>query len=176
MLLNSTLRLLESVTETLGLVNVNFDAIEKGNSIRVIHNIDSDCFKRQIEKEFPDLFMGMEGEISIKLHDGAVPHTEPIRRVSHAMQQPLKDELDKLVKEKILCKVDISEPIEWINSFVYIKMANGKIRLCLDPTHFNKRIICPRHNAKMVDDILHRLNGAKCFTVVDSTSSFLTIN
>ena len=36
-------------SETLGLVNINFDVIEKGNSIRVIHNIESDCFKRQIE-------------------------------------------------------------------------------------------------------------------------------
>ena len=53
-----------------------------------------------------------------------------------------------------------------------VKKANGKIRLCLDPTHLNKWIICPCHSAKLVDDILHRLNGAKYFTVVDSTSSF----
>ena len=68
--------------------------------------------------------------------------------------------------------MDISEPIEWLNSFVCVKKANGKIRLCLDPTHLNKWIIRPRHSAKLVDDILHRLNGAKWFSVVDSTSSF----
>ena len=49
---------------------------------------------------------------------------------------------------------------------------NGKIRLCLDLTHLNKWIICPHHSAKLVDDILHKLHGAKYFTVVDSTSSF----
>ena len=114
----------------------------------------------------------MEGEISIKLHDGAIPHTEPIRHVPHAMQQTLKDELDKLVKEGILHEVDISEPIEWLNSFVCVKKTNRKIRLCLDPTHLNKWIIHPRHSAKLVNDILHRLIGAKYFTVVDSTSSF----
>ena len=69
-------------------------------------------------------------------------------------------------------KVDIGEPIEWLNSFVCVKKSNGKIRLCLDPTHLNKWIIRPHHSAKLVDDILHRLNGAKYFTVVDSTSSF----
>ena len=42
----------------------------------------------------------------------------------------------------------------------------------MDPTHLNKWIIRPRHSTKLVDDILHRLNGAKYFTVVDSTSSF----
>ena len=53
-----------------------------------------------------------------------------------------------------------------------MKKSNGKIRLCLDPTHLNKWIIRPHHSAKLVYDILHRLNGAKYFTVVDSTSSF----
>ena len=81
-------------------------------------------------------------------------------------------ELDKLCKEGILHKVDISEPIEWLNSFVCVKKNNGKIRLCLDPTHLNKWIIRPHHSAKLVDDILHRLSGAKYFTVVDSTSLF----
>ena len=126
---------------------MNFDAVEKGNSISVIHSIESEsnCIKKQIETEFPNLFKSigcMDGEISIKLHDGAVPHVEPIRYVPHAMQQPLKDELDKLVKEGILHKVDINEPVEWLNSFVCVKKANSKTRLCLDPTHLNKWIIC----------------------------------
>ena len=114
----------------------------------------------------------MDGEISIKLREGAVPHVEPIRCVPHAMQEPLKAELDKLCNEGILHKVDISEPIEWLNNFVCVKKSNGKIQLCLDPTHLNKWIIRPRHSAKLVDGILHRLKGAKYFTVVDSTSSF----
>ena len=101
-------------------------------------------FRRQIESEYPELFKGiglMDGEILIKLGEGAIPHVEPIRRVPHAMQEPLKKELDKLVNEKILHKVDISEPIEWLNSFVCVKKSNGKIRLCLDATHLNKWII-----------------------------------
>ena len=88
------------------------------------------------------------------------------------MQDPLKSELDKLCKEGFLHKVDISEPIKWLNSCVCVKKANGQIKLCLDPTHLNKWIICPHHSAKLVNDILHGLNGAKYFTVVDSTSSF----
>ena len=102
----------------------------------------------------------MKGEITIKLKDGAVPHIEPVRRVPHVMQEPLKSELDKLVKKEILHKVDISEPIEWLNSFVCVKKPNSKLRLCFDRTHLNKWIIRPRHSAKLVDDVLHKLNGA----------------
>ena len=56
--------------------------------------------------------------------------------------------------------------------FMCVRKANGKIRLCLDPTHLNKWIIRPRHSSKLMDDILHKLNGAKYFSVVDSTSLF----
>ena len=163
-------------SEKLGLVSVNFDMVQNEKQVKIIAQVsDEESFKQEIEREYPDLFKGiglMDREISIKLKDGAVPHVEPIRQVPHAMQEPPKKELDKLVAEGILHKVDISEPIEWLNSFVCVKKANGKIRLCLDPTHLNRWIIRPRHSSKLVNDVLHNLNGAKFFTVVDSTSSF----
>ena len=169
----ATLGVIDS--EKLGLVKVNFDVIQN-KTVKMVHNVSlSEVSKHKMESEYPKLFKGigcMDGEISIKLKEGAIPHVEPIRCVAHAMQEPLKMELDKLCKEGILHKVDISEPIEWLNSFVCVKKSNGKIRLCLDLTHLNKWIIRPRHSAKLIDDILHRLNGAKFFTVVDSTSLF----
>ena len=88
-----------SDSEKLGLVKVNFDMIDKLNSVKLVHNITSDSFKWKIEMEYPELFKGigcMKGEISIKLWDGAIPHVEPIRHVPHAMQELLKKELDKL--------------------------------------------------------------------------------
>ena len=161
-------------SEKLGLVRVNFDMIDNG--VKVVHEVvTAESFKKQIESEYPELFKGigpMDEEISIKLKNGAIPHIEPVCIVPHAMQEPLKKELDKLLDEKILHKVDIGEPIEWLNSFVCVKKPNGKIRLYLDQTHLNKWIIRPRHSSKFFDDVLHKLNGAKYFTVVDSTSSF----
>ena len=126
----------------------------RNEHVKIINEVTEESFKHSIEKEYPELFKGiglMDGKISIKLKDGAIPHIEPIQRVPHAMQEPLKLELDKLVREGILHKVDISEPIEWLNSFVCVRKTNGKIRLCLDPTHLNKWIIRPRHSSKLVD-------------------------
>ena len=151
-------------SEKLGLVQVNLDMV-KNEHIKIINEVNEESFKQTIEREYPDLFKGiglMDDEMSIKLKDESIPHVE-----SRRMQEPLKAELDKLVKEGILHKVDISEPIEWLNSVVCVKKPNSKIRLCLDPTHLNKWIIRPRHSAKLVDDILHHLNGAKYFSVVD---------
>lgn len=85
----------------------------------------------------------MKCEVSFKLCDCAIPHTKPIRCVPHAMQQPLNDELDKLCKQKILHKVDISKPFEWFNSFACVKIMYEMIGLCLESTHLNKWIIHP---------------------------------
>ena len=63
----------------------------------MVNNISlSEVFKHEIETEYPELFKGiscMDGEISIKLKEGAIPHVEPIRHVPHAMQEPLGMEL-----------------------------------------------------------------------------------
>ena len=111
-------------SEKLGLIQVNFDMVKNENHIRIIDDINGKSFKQTIEKEYPDFFKGIgliDGEISIKLKNGAIPHVEPIRHVPHVKQELLKVELEKLVKEGILHKVDISEPIEWLNSFVCVK-------------------------------------------------------
>ena len=102
---HSTATLGVSDSEKLGLVKVNFDMIQN-KMLRLVHsvNIESELFKAKMESEYPELFKGigcMDGKINIKLK-GAIPHVEPIRRVPHAMQEPLKMELDKLCKEGIL--------------------------------------------------------------------------
>ena len=67
-------------SEKLGLVKVNFDMV-RNEHIKVINEITEESFKCSIEEGYPELFKGiglMDGEISIKLKDGAVLHVEPI--------------------------------------------------------------------------------------------------
>ena len=64
--------------------------------VNEVKDQNEESFRQTIEREYPDLFKGiglMDGEISIKLKDGAIPHIEPIRHVPHAMQEPLKQSL-----------------------------------------------------------------------------------
>ena len=99
-----------------------------------------------------------------------------IHHVAHALQEPLRLELEKLVDEGTLHKLKIDEKSEWLNLFVCVRKPNGSIRLCLDPTHLNKYIVCPHHNSKTLDDILPKLAGAKKFSIVDSTKSFFNLS
>ena len=69
----------------------------KNKHVKIINEVSEESFKQNIEKEYPELFKEiglMDGEISIKLKEGAIPHVEPVRRVPQAMQEPLKAELD----------------------------------------------------------------------------------
>ena len=176
-------------SESLGLITVHFDCIGAETSetstktdtyVNAIQsNADSDDFSIRIKHEYKDLFTGignLNTVINIKLKEGAIPYVAPICSVAHALQEPLRLELEKLVDEGILCKLKIVEKSEWLNSFVCVRKPNGSIRLCLDPTHLNKYIVCPHHNSKTLDDILPKLTGARKFSIVDSTKSFFNLS
>ena len=102
-------------------------------------------------------------------------YVAPIRRVAHALQEPLRLELEKLVDEGIIRKLKIDEKSEWLNSFVCVHKPNGSIRLCLDSTHLNKYILRPHHNSKTLDDILPKLSGARKFSIIYSTKLFFNL-
>ena len=139
-------------SESLRLITVHFDCIGAEMSqalpetdgktyLNAIQNdADSDEFSIKIKHQYNNLFTGignMNTVIDIKLKEGAIPYVAPIHRVAHALQEPLRLELEKLVDEGILCKLKIDEKSEWLNSFVCVRKPNGSMRLCLDPTHLN---------------------------------------
>ena len=62
-----------------------------------------------------------------------------------------------------------------VNSLVIVKKPNGSLRICLDPTDLNKDIIRPVCNSQTMDDVVHRLKGAKFFTVFDTSKGFFHI-
>ena len=182
-------------SESLKLITVHFDSIGAEMSqpelllktkqstsmyVNAIQNdADSDEFSIKIKHEYKDLFTdigNMNTVIDIKFKKGAVPYVAPIRRVAHALQEPLRLEFEKLVDEGILCKLKIDEKSEWLNSFVCVRKPNGSIRLCLDPAHLNKYILRPHHNSKTLDNILPKWSGAKKFSIVDSTKSFFNLS
>ena len=105
-------------SESLRLITIYFDYIGAETSqtdmyVNAIQNdADSDDFSIKIKCEYKDLFTGignMNTVIDIKLKECAIPYAAPIRRVAHALQEPLRLELEKLVDEGILCKLKIDE-------------------------------------------------------------------
>ena len=125
--------------------------------------------------EYKELFSGIgkpKGEINITLKPNVVPYVVPVCRVAHSLQEPLKQELDRLIKQGIIVPLGIDEPSELVNSFRCVRKPNGKIRLCLDLTQTNKFIVHLHHDSKPVEDLLPKLSGAKIFSIANACSSF----
>ena len=97
----------------------------------------------------------------------------PPRRAPEALRAPLKNELDSLVKQEIIAKVD--EPTDWVNSLVCVTKANGDLRLRLDPKDLNRANKRPHHCTLTLDEVLSKLNGAKYFSIVDARSGYWNI-
>ena len=114
-----------------------------------------------------------QGEFQITLDPTVPPVIHPSRHVAEALCEPLRRELDALVKQGIIAIVH--EPTEWANPLVCVTNANGILWLCLDPKDLNHAIKCSRHCTPTLDDVLPKLNGAKYFSIIDAQSGYWNV-
>ena len=104
------------------------------NAEKIMSLSDDSPTKQDFVSEFEDIFLGeekLEGKLHLELDRTVPPVVLPVRKVPFAMKEPLKQELDRLVKTGILIPVDV--PTDWISSMVVVKKSNGRIRLCIKP-------------------------------------------
>ena len=80
-----------------------------------------------------------------------------------------------MVKAGILTKLDKNQAMEWLNSFVVVRKPSGKLRVCLDHTDLNPRIIGPVFNNNTLDDIVHKLRKEKYMACFDALKGFFYV-
>ena len=132
--------------------------------------------KDELLRNHGDCFQGVgcfQGEFHITVDPTVPPVVHPPRRVPEALREPLKKELDSLVGQGILAKV--TEPTDWVNSLVCVTKNTGALRLCLDPKDLNQAIKRPHYFTPTLEDVLPKLNGANCFSILDARSGYWNI-
>ncbi|XP_048582171.1 uncharacterized protein K02A2.6-like isoform X2 [Nematostella vectensis] len=132
--------------------------------------------KAALLRQYADCFEGIgcfSGEFHITLDPTVPAVVHPPRRVPEALQEPLRKELESLVQQGIITKVD--EPTDWVNSLVCSTKRNGSIRLCLDPKDLNCAIKRPHHRTPTLDEVLSKLSGSEYFSIVDARSGYWNI-
>ena len=82
--------------------------------------------------------------------------------------------IQDMVDQEIITPV--KEPMEWVSFLTYPKKPNGSLCICLDPRDLNKAIICEHYKAPTLDEITHKLSGAKVFSKSDAKDSFWSIH
>ena len=126
-----------------------------------------------ILKEYHDVFSGtgrLPGVVHLETDSAVPPVKLPLRRLPLALRDKVKDELDKLVRDDILAKMDT--PSDWISALLVVAKSDGRIRVCLDPKPLNKALKRNHHPLPIIDDIIPDLQGAKVFSTVDTKNGF----
>ena len=75
----------------------------------------------QIFKEYSDVSEGLEcmdGPYHMELDEAVKPVVHPPRKVTVALRDRLKEELDKLVREKVI--TPFTEPTNWVSCLVLV--------------------------------------------------------
>ena len=167
-------------------VNVEFFVIDKSCTpilglmacikLKLIQRVDAVSItnKDDVLNQYHNVFEGIGkfpgSEYRIELKPNACPVIHPPRRVPQALQQRLKETLDRLESSEIITKVN--KPTDWVQSLVIVEKPNGSLRLCLDPRDLNKVLKREHHLIPSAEDIISRLEGKKLFSVLDLKDGF----
>lgn len=127
-------------------------------------------------KGFADVFNGM-GKLSepyhIELNENVQPRVHHPRKIPFSLMDKVKQELDKMEKDKIIEKVDY--PTAWVSPIVVARKPNNDIRLCLDTRELNKFVKREYFEIPTLDEFMAKMNGAQVFSKLDAFSGFWQI-
>ena len=164
------------------------------SSVRVVgsnnHSLsiaDLPLTQDKVESTYADVFQGLgkfPGEpYKLRLKPDAVPAKHRPRRVPVHLQDAFHEEVERLVKIDVLEKV--TEPTEWVNSFVIVEkvidssnahspnhVIKKSIRLCIDPKDLNEALEREPYYSRSIDGLISMFAGAKVFTIVDMDKGY----
>ena len=70
---------------------------------------------------------------------------------------------------------EIDEPTEWVSSLVIVEKADGRLRVCLDPSDLNKVIKREHHPMPTADAVMPEMSKAKHFSKLDASNGYWQI-
>ena len=124
--------------------------------------------------EFRSLFVtegGPTGRTSNVKHaiiTNGLPVREPIRRIPHALQETVKLEVKKMLKDGVIR--ESNSP--WSSPIVMIKKKDGSWRFCVDFRKVNSMTQKDAYPLPRIDEALEALTGSQFFTTLDLASGY----
>ena len=128
--------------------------------------INKECFISQVST--PQL--GDLGEATLRIDESVPPKVLPCRKVPIAIQDAVKEELDRLVNKGVL--VPVTETTEWVSQMAVVHKPNGKLRICIDPQPLNAALKREHYRLPVLDDVLPKLKDAKIFSKLDVKEAY----
>jgi hypothetical protein len=108
--------------------------------------------------------------VHLTLRDGAVPRTFPARKIPLALEEEVREELERMVNEGVIVREN--EPTDWCSPLLVRRKPNGKLRVCMDPRYLNSFLKRATYALPEVECVFPRFRGAKFFSKMDMTAGF----
>ena len=125
---------------------------------------------------YPYLFKGIgklkNTQVKIHIDESVKPVAQKPRRVPFPLGDQVEQEIDRLLEEDIIEKVQ-GDPTPWVSPIVVVPKKDSKsVRVCVDMRKANQAIVRERHQMPTVEELTSDLNGAKIFSKIDLTSGY----
>ena len=128
-----------------------------GSNNQSLSIADLPLTQEKVETTYADIFQGLgkfPGEpYKLRLKPDAVPAKHRPRKVPVHLQDAFHEEVERLVKIDVLEKV--TEPTEWVNSFVIVEKVIDSLN-AHSPNHVIKKSICLCIDPKDLNEALER--------------------
>ena len=109
-------------------------------------------------------------KVKLELAEGAEPKFYKPRPVPFAIKDKVADELNKMVKDGVLEKVDYSN---WATPIVPVRKPSGEVRVCGDyKITINPVLKVKEHPLPTSEELLQTLNGGEKFSKLDMSSAY----
>ena len=133
--------------------------------------------KEQLTAMCPNSFDrigSLKGEYTIKIDPSITPVQQARRKVPIESKEAICVALDSMIEGDFLePQIELTP---WVNSATYPVKPTGEVRPCLDCMPLNKAIIRENHTPPTVEEIAHKLTGARYFTKGDAYKAFLHVH
>ena len=164
------------VVKSLSQPLLGWPAIQALNLVHIVNNVGNGNVSKYGVK-FPSLFQGLGKfgeEYSIKMKQDFKPF---FLSTPCSVPLPLQNKVIKQLKEMEDTGVifPVTSPTEWCSGMVVVPKKSGRIRICVDYTHFNNFARRENHILPAVDETLAKLEYAKYFTKLDANCGFWQI-
>ena len=111
--------------------------------------------------------LGNLGEARLHVNSNVTPRALPCRKLPFALQEDVKNELDRLVEIGVLAPVE-----EWVSQMAVVTKPDGLLRICIDPQPLNEALQREHYRIPIFNDVLPTLNNTKIFSKLDVKHAF----
>ncbi|KAL6486114.1 hypothetical protein MHYP_G00055060 [Metynnis hypsauchen] len=168
-----TSELLNLVTVHVDTVKEKIDDSNENKQAQQLKITTCNDLKRAYPNQF-DKIGNFEGTAKLFLKADAEPFIDPPRKCSIHIKDKLQGELNKLVEQDVLRKVE--HHTDWCSSLAYSTKKDGSLRMCLDPQKLNASLKrCP-HKIPTVEELNPKFANAKIFSKLDAKAGYWSIH